>query len=269
VTLGQAARFQEVCRLYVPLYRQITLGTYAASAWSLDQRLEVAFSDVADAFAHYLGQHNHGRKVVVMGHSQGAYMAVQLLKRFFDRDPALRPRLLAGLPIGGRVEVPPGERTGGTFSSLPVCTGAEEIGCIVAFRTYREGADVTGDAHGPPAGLETACVNPAPPRATLSRSYFPTMILGQGALRAFEGITTPFVMMRDLYSVRCAPGAGGYWHLEISESRAPGDQRPMLFDPMDPRFERTTLGLHVLEMYLAQGDLVDLVARKAAAVQKP
>lgn len=280
VTLSQAARFQEVCRLYVPLYRQITVGTYAASPWNLDRRLEIAFSDVAESFAHYLGQHNEGRKVVVIGHSQGAYMAVELLKRFFDRDPVLRPRLLVGLPIGGRVEVPPGERSGGTFANLPLCAAADEVGCVVAFRAYREGADVTGDPHGPPAGLETGCVHPGmtgrDPGATaaLARSYFPTRLLGQGLLDspgaagAAAGVTTPFVMVRGLYTARCVPGAAGFTHLAIASAREAGDARPVFFDPMDPRFEASMLGLHSLEMLLAQGDLIDLVARKAEAARR-
>lgn len=260
VTLAQAGRFQEVCRLYVPLYRQITLGTYAAPAWSLDQRLEVALSDVVDAFAHYLGQHNRGRKIVVIGHSQGAFMAVQLLKGFFDRDPILRPRLLVGMPIGGRVEVPPGERLGGTFTSLPLCASPDELGCVVAFRTYRDGADLTGDPHGPPAGLETACVHPAAAApgaaAPVSGSFFPAP--------ANAHVDTPFVLLRGLYSARCAPGAAGFTHLAISEARARGDRRPAPLDLRDPRFERTALGLHTVEMELLQGDLVALVGRKAA-----
>lgn len=274
VTLSQAARFQEVCRLYVPLYRQITVGTYAvSSAWSLDQRLEIAFSDVADAFAHYLGQYNHGRKIVVIGHSQGAYMTVELLRRFFDRDPVLRPRLLAGFPIGGRVEVPPGERVGGTFANLPLCEASDETGCVVAFRAYREGANVAGDAHGPPRGLETGCVHPSAAvpdaRAPLSRSYFATARLAQDVPAAVEGIQTPFVLVRGMYAARCAPGAAGYSHLEIGEDRAPGDKRPALFNPMEPRYEESTLGLHVLEMSLVQGDLIDLVGRKANAATAP
>jgi hypothetical protein len=269
VTLAQAGRFQEACRLYVPLYRQITAGTYAASPWSLDQRLEVAFSDVADAFAHYLGQHNRGRPIVLLGHSQGAYMVVQLLRRFFDRDPILRPRLLAGLPIGGRVEVPPGERVGGTFARLPLCSDPDELGCIVAFRAYRDGVDVAGDAHGPPLGLETACVNPSAlvpsERAPLSGSLFPAAPPAWSALRAQDGVGTPFVLLRGFYSARCVPGAARYTHLAISETQAPGDRRNAPLDLRDPRFEGTTLGLHGVEMALVQGDLIALVRRKAAA----
>ncbi|MEZ4307025.1 MAG: DUF3089 domain-containing protein [Polyangiaceae bacterium] len=219
-----------------------------------------------DAFAHYLGQHNHGRPVVVVGHSQGAYMAVQVLRRFFDGDPELAPRLLAGLVIGGRVEVPPGDLVGVTFRSLPLCTGADEIGCVVALRSYREGADVTGDMHGPPKGIETGCVVPAETgadgRASVSGFYFSAA--GHPSLEDVPGLSTPFVLLRDMYSMRCVPGAGGFTHLAISETRAPGDARPVPFDMMAPRFEQTQLGLHVVEMQLLQGDLVSLIRRKAA-----
>ena len=36
---------------------------------------------VVDAFLHYMGQYNRGRKVVLLGHSQGAQMIVRLLQR--------------------------------------------------------------------------------------------------------------------------------------------------------------------------------------------
>jgi hypothetical protein len=268
VALSQAARFQEVCRLYVPLYRQITAGTYASSAWNLDERLKVAFSDVQDAFAHYLGQYNRGRKVVVIGHSQGADMTVRVLRRFFDRDPVLRPRLLAGMPIGGRVEVPPGARSGGTFATLPLCARADEIGCVIGYRSYPSGADVTGDPHGPPEGLVTGCVNPASvtenASAPLSRTFFPSVPAPWRGLRGIDGVETPFVLFRGFFAARCVPGPGGYDHLEITP--ASGVAASSL--PIDLGAERfrNTLGLHALEMGLTQGDLIDLVARKAAAI---
>lgn len=271
VTVSQAARFQEVCRVFAPLYRQITVGTYATAPWALDRRLEIAYSDVADAFAHYLGQHNGGRRVVLLGHSQGAFMVVELLRHFFDRGAVLEPRLLVGLPIGGRVEVPPGEKTGGTFVNLPLCQGPDEIGCVVAYRSYREGADLRGDPHGPPAGLETGCVHPAgvpgDTAAPIARSYFPTRLFGRAPFATVSGIETPFVLVRGLYSGRCVPGVERFGHLAVRESRAEGDRRPVLFDPADPYFEESTLGLHSIEMLLTQGDLIDLVGRKAAAAR--
>lgn len=270
VTLTQAARFQQLCRLYVPLYRQITVGTYAASAWSLDERLEVAFSDVQDAFAHYIGQHNQGRKIVLLGHSQGAFMVVELLRRLFDRDEPLRSRLLVGMPIGGRVEVAPGERSGATFVDLPLCSSADEIGCVVAFRTYRQGANLEGDAHGPPAGRETACVHPAGvaagERAPVGGSFF--LAAGRGPIHPADAVATRFVYLRGLFAAQCVPGPGGYRHLAISDARKPGDRRALPFDLNDPRFELSTLGLHTVEMELLQGDLIELVRQKTASAAR-
>src|SRR5262249_7243786 len=70
-TFVQAARFRSACRLFVPLYRQITFGTYLRSAETKKPYTDVAFSDVRDAFAQYLSRYNEGRKIVVLGHSQG------------------------------------------------------------------------------------------------------------------------------------------------------------------------------------------------------
>ena len=137
---AQFDRLGEVCQLYAPIYRQATIGSYLFGKEGLEARLAVGFSDVADAFAHYLGQYNQGRKIVLVGHSQGAEMVVRLLRRFFEGDPVLRERLLLAMVIGGTVEVPQGRLTGGTFTSIPVCSRPDELGCVVAFRTHREGS---------------------------------------------------------------------------------------------------------------------------------
>ncbi|MBK8256578.1 MAG: DUF3089 domain-containing protein [Polyangiaceae bacterium] len=264
VTLSQAARFQEVCRLYAPLYRQITVGTYAAPQWTLDERLAVAYSDVADAFAHYLGQYNRGRGIVVLGHSQGAFMAAEVLRHFFDGDPFLEPRLVAGLVIVGRVETLPGELSGGTFSSLPVCTDPDEIGCVVTFRAYRDGANVAGDMHGPPAGRESTCTSLGPPgpdgRTPVAGSYFSTF--GAGLSRRLDDIDTPYVFYQNLFSTQCVPGAGGFKHLSVALDRSPEDRRPLPFDLDEPRFEKTMMGLHTVEMGMLQRDLIQIVERK-------
>jgi hypothetical protein len=264
-TLAQAARFSEVCDVYVPLYRQITIGTYFFGAEGRERRLEIAFSDIADAFAHYLGQHNHGRKIVLLGHSQGAEMVVRLLQRFFDEDPALRERLLVAMAIGGRVEVPKGQVTGGTFTSVPVCTGPDELGCVIAYRSYRAGGKVSTALGAPPAGRESVCVNPASvdrnERHTLSRTYFPSGGRSGRAIEGVEGVTTPFVLFRDFYSAQCLDGPEGTRYLAITA--APGSPGPL---DLESARLNTALGLHVLDFQLPQGDLIDLVKRRAAAV---
>ena len=59
-----------------------------------------------------------------------------------------------------------------------------------------------------------------------------------------------------------APGPGYAW-LEISTAAAANDERRSPVDLHDRRFRIGNLGLHILDMQLAQGDLVDLVARRA------
>src|ERR1700722_2175501 len=141
-TVSQAARFRTACRLYVPLYRQTTFGTYLQGEEKRRPYREVAVSDVVDAFLHYMGQYNQGRKVVLIGHSQGGEMVVELLKRFFDHDPLMRERLLLAMPTGWPMDVAPGQTTGGTFTNIPVCTHAGETGCVVGYRSYADGEAV-------------------------------------------------------------------------------------------------------------------------------
>jgi hypothetical protein len=252
-----------VCDLYVPLYRQVTIGAYVFGAEAREARLAVAFSDVADAFAHYLGQYNHGRKIVLVGHSQGAEMVVRLLRRFFEEDPALRDRLLVAMAIGGNVEVPPGRLSGATLPTIPLCSKPDELGCVVAYQTRRSGNDKSPGGLGPHAGNETACVNPAgvgsTERRPFSRTYLPMSVLLSGA----RGVSTPFVVYRDFYAGQCVAGAGGYRYLAVSEVPGAGDTRESPFD-LGQIGLNTSLGTHILDMQFPQGDLIDMVARRAA-----
>jgi len=265
-TLSQVAPFHEVCALYVPVYRQVTIGTYVFGGKDEEARLEVAYSDVEDAFLHYMGQYNHGRKIVLLGHSQGADMIVRLLKRRFENDPLMRGRLLVAMPIGGPVEVPRGRTVGGTFSTLPLCTRADELGCVVAYQSRPAGGKVGKPPFAPQPGNEVACVNPAAVGGTgahrFARSLFPITALTRPFLAGIEGIETPFVMLRDFYTGACTDGPDGYRYLGVAPAPAPGDARRSALDLASPRFNGN-LGLHIADFQFAMGDLIDLVARRA------
>ena len=266
--LAQIARWSEVCNVFVPLYRQATIGAYLfATPSERNQRLEVAYSDVADAFTHYLGQYNRGRKIVLVGHSQGAEMVVRLVKQFFEDDSVLRKRLLVALPIGRPIEVPRGRQSGGTFATTPVCTADAVTGCVVAFQSLSAGQHANPASWTPAAGNETVCVNPSSVE-TNERRYFSDVVLPRdlprvGSLRGIEGITTRFVVVRDLYTGQCRDGEHGYRFLSIGYEPKPGDRRASLLD-LSSFVLTTPLGLHNLDLQFAQGDLLALVARKAA-----
>ena len=230
--------------------------------------LSFAFSDVDAAFEVYLRKYNQGRPIVLLGHSQGAEMVARLVKKYFDGDAAMRAKLVVALPIGSEVEAPKGRVVGGTFANVPACTRAGETGCAIAYRTYAAGDPVDPGRAAPSPGEESLCVSPADvaTNATrpLSRAYFFLTDCLRRRMHGVDGVTTPFVMLRDFYAARCVDGPAGYRHLEVSIAKAPGDAResPVDFDHLPLKKQ---LGLHVLDYQLPQGDLVDDVAQRVAA----
>ncbi len=264
-TLSQITPFNGVCSLYVPVYRQVTIGTYLFGQGE-GERSDVAFSDVQDAFFHYMGRYNHGRKVVLIGHSQGAGVVVRLLQDRFERDPVMMSRLLVAMPIGGPVEVPKGRVIGGTFDTLPLCTRPDEIGCVIAYQSRTAGGAVGKPAFVPQPGNEIACVNPADVGGTgahrFARSLFPLTIDSRPVLHGIEGIDTPFVMLRNYYTGECTDGPGGYRYLAVAAAPVAGDQRVGAVD-LQASSVNGVLGLHVVDFQFPMGDLVDLVARRA------
>lgn len=255
VTLAQAGGFRETCALWVPLYRQITIGTYLQPRPQLEKGLARAFSDVDRAFREYLARADPKRRLVLVGHSQGGEMVIRLLRKYFDGDDAahaaMRERLVLGMAIGAEVEVPSGAAEGATFMHLPVCTQPLQTRCIVAYRTHAADKPVDPGRWAPAPGNETVCVDPASldaPAAHLALAVFPTIDAYGNRLRGLDDVKTPFVGRADFYAARCMRGERGYAYLGVD------------FD--DARFERKTLGLHLLDMQLPQGDLIGLVARR-------
>ena len=263
VANAQAAQFGQVCALYVPFYRQVSIGTYIAGKDREEQGLEVAYSDVADAFLHYMGSYNHGRKVVLIGHSQGSEMVVRLLRNYFDNDPLLRQRLLLAMPIGGTLQAPLGQTRGATFQHLPYCTRDGETGCIVAYNSYRQHNGSFAHIEEAAPGNEMICVNPGSVAAPGRSVFLQTLVPQKGPLGTIEGVTTPFVLYRDLYSARCAYD-GAYHYLEITQAADPGGLRK---PPMDITGWAwgTKMGTHVGDIQFSQGDLIGLIRARLPA----
>ena len=63
----------------------------------------------------------------------------------------------------------------------------------------------------------------------------------------------------DLFTAQCESSGGKSW-LQITDVRRAGDGRPELRDALGP-----TWGLHIYDMNIALGNLVDIVRSEAAA----
>lgn len=263
--MNQAARFNPVCAIYAPLYKQITLMTFASP--DKDEYLEIAYNDVLNAFKYYLDCCNNGRRFVLMGHSQGSILLRMLIQREFESNDELRNKLLVALLIGGDVLVPEGGVQGETFKTIPLCTSVEETGCVIAYRSYAEGYPPKIPwPSGFPPGTDSACVNPAgtePGWIYLSGSYFPAYIDFPGfQITIMPNITTSFFLYRNYFRARCTKGDAGSY-LEISSETVTGDVREIPIPVEEiPLFD--VAGLHMIDYNLALEDLIQLVRIKSA-----
>jgi hypothetical protein len=275
-TRAQVARFSTACRVFVPLYRQMTIGTYIAPPEEHQRRFDLAFADVLAAFRYYQAHFDDGRGIVLVGHSQGAQMVERLLQVVFDDDPAMRARLVVAMPIGGDVNVAAGSTTGGTFHNLPVCTSAGELGCVIAYATHPPEGLKHAWPGTPPSGRRTACTNPAAllgalganAKARLTGTTLPTHSRYRDNMPGSRWAKTPFIVLRDYYTAWCVDRPDGFSYLAVAPDPAAGDARP---PPIDlgmglwkQQIARVQLGYHILDFQLTQGDLVKLLETKVA-----
>jgi hypothetical protein len=252
MTRAQAARFGQVCRVFAPLYRQATFGTLLAKDPA--QRLpplELAYEDVRAAFDAYLQRFNGGRRIVMMGHSQGGGLVVRLLKDRFDADPALRAKLVVALPIGSDFVVD-------QLPNVPVCTRDDQVGCVITFKSFVAGSTARSWSPSVP-GHVNACVNPADvpgnTRRTLTQALFPTREAYGGPSPGPLFQAAPFLLVDRAYEAQCAEGVDGFRFLSVQATGL----TPL---PLTNAVWRGALGLHAMDMQLSHGDLLEIVRRR-------
>ncbi|MFI5258459.1 MAG: DUF3089 domain-containing protein [Candidatus Limnocylindrales bacterium] len=274
VAVAQAARFSQVCRVYAPMYRQLTLAAIAKpSSISLASAL-VAYAGVDSAFRDYMADYNHGRGVVFIGHSQGAMLLTALLKYEVDPDSAALRLTVSALLMGGNVTVPVGKTVGGDFANIPACASVGQTGCVVAYSSFdttppagavfgRIGSPIDPFATSSTVPLQILCVNPASPSGGSAplEPYFPTagLSLFLGSHAPALTASTPFVTYPNEFSAECKSAGGANW-LQIDRTGGTSDVRPGLSIAEAP-----TWGLHVVDVNIALGNLVDLVRSESAA----
>jgi hypothetical protein len=267
VALYQVARYSQYCRVFAPMYRQLTLAGIGGQVSAADAA--VAYGDVRDAWLTYLKDFNHGRGVVLIGHSQGSFVLRQLIASEIDPKPAVRKRLVSAVLLGGNVTVPAGQSVGGDFQHVPACRSRTQVGCVVAFSTFDQPPPPnTKFGHTGTPGREVLCTNPA----ALSGGsgsldpIFPTEPFAPGTTIA-TGIrllgpspvaSTPWVEVPGSYTASCS-STGGANVLEI----APVGGAPTLHPSPDPSW-----GLHLVDANIALGNLVALVHTEATAYAK-
>ncbi len=279
IALYQAARYSQYCRVFAPMYRQVTVTALDSGNNESPQQLATPLNDVRAAFATYLRKYNHGRGFVLIGHSQGSFVLEQLIAKDVDAKPAVRKRLVSAILLGGNVLVKRGKGVGGSFQHIPACRSATQLGCVMAFSTFDQPPPANAlFGRTTAAGEQVLCTNPATLGGGAAKvdPVFPSAPFAPGTLIA-AGITllkitqpvasTTWISEPGAYSARCS-SAGGASVLQIT---ALGGAQTATPSP-DP-----TWGLHLLDANIELGNLVSVVhdeantyaARPSAPLARP
>jgi hypothetical protein len=222
---------------------------------------------VLAAFQSYVRRFNHGRGVVLIGHSQGTFILRRLMAEKIDDSRRARRRLVSALLLGGDVLVKQGRRIGGDFQHIPGCRSAVQLGCVVAYSTF--GTTPPADAvfgRSKVAGREVLCTNPAKlglGDEGLLDPVVPSTPFAAGTTigAAISAVgypapptRTPWLALPDSYSARCVRADGAHV-LQVTPQEG-----ARALNAVPP-----TWGLHLADLNIALGNLTRLVKRQAAA----
>lgn len=261
IALYQAARYSQACRVFAPVYRQVTLqGILGLQPGNY----QLAYSDVLNAWQNYLSKYNHGRGVVLIGHSQGSIHLKQLVREQIDPNRSVRRKLVSALLLGWPVTVKQGQDIGGDFKNIRGCNFIWQIRCVIAFSTFN--APVPANAifgRTSTPGLQVLCTNPASLRGGSAplKSIIPTTPFAPGttigAVTNAVGFTVPEVSTPWVETVafngQCQ-AANGANVLQIAG--LPG--APTLHAIPDASW-----GLHLVDANIGLGNLIDTVRVQA------
>lgn len=276
---SQAARFTSKCRVYAPLYRQVTLTALRdillGKATAADRKL--AFLDVQAAWYDYWKRSNGGRGYVLIGHDQGADILKQLVADVIEQYPDMRRNMVAAYLTGTGVAVPPGGDVGGDFKRTKLCRTIDQFNCVVSYASFRADSPPPENSRfGTVAtpGMVAACTNPAALGGGKAVSDAIFGAKGPGLGSAPTGpwtsdgaaVTTPFVAVPGLIATECVAN-GAFRYLAVTVNADPRDPRTdaVAGDVVIDGTVAREWGLHLIDLPLAMGNLVGLSERQAAA----
>lgn len=279
VAASQAARFAAKCRVYAPLYRQVTLTALrdlmAGKASAADRKL--AYLDIEAAWRVYREKYQAGRGVVLIGHSQGAGILKQLIADVVENDADQRRLLIAAYLLGTNVAVPPGGDVGGDFKRTKLCKSMDQYGCVVSYVTFRADSPPPENSRFgkvPQPGMVAACVNPAALGGGKAVTDAILGAKGAGLASAPMGpwssdnapVTTSFVSVPGLISAECVSNSG-FSYLAVTVNADPKDARTdtIVGDVVVNGATLKDWGLHLIDMPVEMGNLVTLSDYQAAS----
>ncbi|HEX6713117.1 MAG TPA: DUF3089 domain-containing protein [Thermoleophilaceae bacterium] len=263
IALFQAARYSQLCRVFAPVYRQVTVQGLNRGKYSA----QPADGDLLEAWKLFLSKYSKGRGFVLIGHSQGSFRLVTLIRKQIDANAKLRNRLLSAILLGGNVTVKQGSDRGGSFQNIPACTSNTQLHCVLAFSSYNQTPpDDSFFGRTPPgSGLQVLCTNPAAlgggpanlDSLAPSKPFAPGTLISAGIqLLHFDypKVPTPWAEATAAFSGECSTD-GGASFLKVTSNDG---------TPVPTPSPNAAWGLHLMDSNLAWGDLLRVLQAEIA-----
>ena len=189
---SQASAFNAVGDVWAPRYRQAAFGAFLLKSEDATKALDLAYSDVEEAFRIFLSSVPAERPIVLAAHSQGALHLSRLLEKY---GYGLKGRILAayvvGWPLSTTADLPK--------TSMPACSAPDQFSCILSWQSFGQPANpdlildawegTTGPTGAKRQRKDMLCVNPltgtkdgAAPAQTNPGTLIPSANLTSAAL---------------------------------------------------------------------------------------
>jgi pimeloyl-ACP methyl ester carboxylesterase len=129
----QASAFETVGNIFAPYYRQANSCPTNRQAFIGG----IPTTDGIAAFDYYIKHYNDGRPYILLGHSQGANIASNLLAQYMNENPTAYSRMIAAYVIGYAV-------TPAYLSQNPIlkfAENADDTGVIISYNTEAPDCD--------------------------------------------------------------------------------------------------------------------------------
>lgn len=268
------SQYAEFGRIYAPYYRQINGVTFISPGSMNTQArlLDTAVTDVIAAFEYYFNNYNGGKKIILVGHSQGSVLLGMMLRKF-ESNPTLYSAFMNKIVLSvlpGFVTGPHtlnSSNTGGWFQNYPICQNPNDINCMMTWQTYKSTATL-----GTPSAsnhiyndsivsfgyrykdfdtINYQILNDPlyfSSIDTISLTKFPNSILGYG------GITTHYVAYENYFKAYTQQVSTDYG-LKVQKIFVMSDDR------INPIPTLTTF-YHVYDHYIASGSVIDIIRNK-------
>ena len=150
---SQATAFESVGNIYAPYYRQADVFSMGKVYYPNDSSNGTSSvnininpsEDVIAAFDYYLNHFNNGRPFIIVGHSQGSVVGLNLLSSIAKNHTVEYKRLIAAYLIGGHVTQKDLDESG-KDGALPLkfATGPFDTGVIIQYNTHAKDIPLSG-----------------------------------------------------------------------------------------------------------------------------